>query len=110
MNLCADEKISKTENKALSLIVMLRTLTVKTDNCWKASQLYSVYFNNQAKNLVKKNGTGSRFGRKIGRDGGIEKKKRPESGIGEPLLWTLKLCCYRPLVAINRTLQIVLCE
>ena len=55
---------------------MLRTLTVKTDNCWKASQLYNVYFNNQAKNLVKKNGTGSRFGRKIGRDGGIEKKKK----------------------------------
>ena len=33
-------------------------------------------------------GTGSGFGRKIGRDGGIE-KKRWESGIWEPLLWTL---------------------
>ena len=36
-----------------------------------------------------KNGTGSGFGHKIGRDGGIEKKKRRESGIWEPLLWTL---------------------
>ena len=54
------------------LIVMLRTLAIKTNKNWD--------FNNQAKNLVK-NGTGSRFGRKIGRDGGIEKKKRRESGI-----------------------------
>ena len=46
---------------------MLRTLTIKTNKNWD--------FNNQAKNLVK-NGTGSRFGRKIGRDGGIEKKKK----------------------------------
>ena len=51
---------------------MLRTLAIKTNKNWD--------FNNQAKNLVK-NGTGSRFGRKIGRDGGIEKKKRRESGI-----------------------------
>ena len=32
---------------------------------------------------------GSGFGHKIGRDGGIDKKKRRESGICEPLLWTL---------------------
>ena len=51
---------------------MLRTLAIKTNKNWD--------FNNQAENLVK-NGTGSRFGRKIGRDGGTEKKKRRESGI-----------------------------
>ena len=32
---------------------------------------------------------GSGFGHKIGRDGGIDKKKRRENGICEPLLWTL---------------------
>ena len=34
----------------------------------------------KGKNLVK-NGIGSGFGHKIGRDGGTEKKKRRESGI-----------------------------
>ena len=37
-----------------------------------------------------KNGVGSGFRRKIELDGGIQKKKRRESGIWEPLLWTLK--------------------
>ena len=37
-----------------------------------------------------KNGMGSGFGHKIGRDDGIEKKKRRESEIWEPLLWTLE--------------------
>ena len=41
--------------------------------------------------ILQQNGTGSGFRRKIGRDGGIEKKKRRESGIWEPLLWTLIL-------------------
>ena len=54
MSRCADEKISKTENK------------VTVANC-------------VVENLDHK--TGSGLGRKIGRDGGIEKKKRRESGI-----------------------------
>ena len=36
------------------------------------------------KMTIKTDGTGSEFGHKIGRDGGIEQKKRRESGIWEP--------------------------
>ena len=86
---CAGGKISKTENKVTVADCDVENLDHQN---WQLleDKSYIFYFNNQAKNLAKKkNGTASGFGRKIGRDGGIEKKKRRERGIWEPLLWTL---------------------
>ena len=85
---CADEKISKTENKVTVAYCDVENLDHQN---W---QLFAGKSHITCISIIKpkiswKNGTGSGFGRKIERDGGIEKKKRLESGIWEPLLWTL---------------------
>ena len=85
---CADEKISKTVNKVTVAYCDVENLDHQN---WQLleGKSYITCISIIKPKISWKNGTGSGFGRKIGRDGGIEKKKRRESGIWEPLLWTL---------------------
>ena len=85
---CADEKISKTEN---IVTVANRDVENLDHQNWQLleDKSYITSISIIKQKISYKNGAGSGFGRKIGRDGGIEKKKRRESGIWEPLLWTL---------------------
>ena len=93
---CADEKISRTEKliKLRSPIVMLRTLNLDHQN-WQLlegkSYITSISIIKQ-KICRKKGGTGSGFGRKIGRDGGIEKKKGGKAGFENPYCGPSLMC------------------
>ena len=87
---CADEKISKTENKVTVAYCDVENLDHQN---WQLleGKSYITSISIIKQKISYKNGAGSGFGRKIERDGGIQKKKRRESGIWEPLLWTLVL-------------------
>ena len=86
---CADEKISKTENKVTVAYCDVENLDHQN---WQLleGKSYITSISIIKQKISYKNGVGSGFRRKIERDGGIQKKKRRESGIWEPLLWTLK--------------------
>ena len=72
---CADEKISKTENKVTVAYCDVENLDHQNWQLLEGkSYITSISIIKQKISL--KNGTGSGFGRKKGRDGGIEKKKK----------------------------------
>ena len=85
---CANEKISKTENKVMVAYCGVENLDHQN---WQLleGKSYVTSISIIKQKILQKNGVGSGFVRKIERDGGIQKKKRRESGICEPLLWTL---------------------
>ena len=87
---CADEKISKTENKVTVTYCDVENLDHQN---WQLleGKSYITSISIIKQKISYKNGAGSGFRRKIDRDGGIQKKKMRESGIWEPLLWTLVL-------------------
>ena len=72
---CSDEKISKTENKVTVAHCDVENLDHQNWQLLEGkSYITSISIIKQKISL--KNGTGSRFGRKKGWDGGIEKKKK----------------------------------
>ena len=85
---CADENISKTENKVTVAYCDAENLDHQN---WQLleGKSYMTSISIIKRKISLKNGVGSGFRRKIERDGGIKKKKRRKSWIWEPLLWTL---------------------